>query len=196
VRRGGSGFGTGGGVGGSICLRPDVRRGVGAGNGVRGVALTARGRANVVVFFTPFPFVRVCLALTLVVLVVASLFLLSLVLLAFSLMALRGLAFFTAAFFSFATGLVVRVFSFVAGLLVLFLAATLTFETGLVLVDSRFLVDLALVSLAGRPLVKVPLEGFLIALASLAFAFGLSLAFFLRAAIIRSSHQLNRIVLL
>lgn len=172
----------------------DAPRGLDAGNGVRVVALTTRGRVNAVVFFTPFPLARVCLALTLVVLVVASLFLLSLVLLAFSLIALRGLAFFTAAFFSFATGLVVRFFNFVAGLLILFLAATLTFETGLVLVDGRFLV--ALVSLAGRPLVKVPLAGFLVALASLAFAFGLSLdlAFFPRAAIIRSSHQLNRIV--
>jgi hypothetical protein len=171
-------------------LSLDAPRGLGAGNGVRGVALTTLGRANAVLFFTPFPFARVCLVLTLVVLVVASLFLLSLVLLAFNLIALRGLAFFTAAFFGFATGLVVRFFNFVAGLLILFLAATLTFETGLVLVDSRFLVALALVSLAGLPLVKVPLAGFLVALASLAFAFGLSLdlAFFPRAAIIRSSH--------
>jgi len=100
--------------------------------------------------------------------------LLSFVLLGLSLLGLTtllGLAFLTAAFFM--TGFLTAFFA--TGFL-----ATLLFESDLVLADRAFLTDFAFASLA-----EPVLAGFLVALAGLAFAFGLSLvlAFFARAAI-------------
>jgi hypothetical protein len=159
-------------VGGSICLSTDATRGLVAGNGVRAVVLAASGLASLGAFLIPFPLARVCLPLTLIVLVVANFFLLSRVLLALSLLGLTtllGLAFLTAAFLT--TG-------FLLGFLVALV--TLRFDDDLVLAARLFLADFALASLA-----ELALEDFLVALAGLALAFDLSLdlAFFARAAI-------------